>query len=476
MISLKSVKITTTALVAILLLAFGVRVYNLNYNSPFLDEALYIVLGEKVFSGQWQEEDPFGWVGGMPLLYPPLAALFGTVGGVLGARFLNVLLGTLSVYLMYTFARSLRLTDSRRSDEYIGLIAAAGMSILSVPIFLSRLASYDMLSFTLFLAGLVLLQRGVNLERPELWQRENRFFAAAIFFFFSFLAKYVTLLFFPWVAVWLLLESRQAGQKVFRHAWQYFVAPLAVASLGYIAWQFRALQHFNFDQIGDPQRNYRLILSLFWTYTGIPLVLALLGSGMLIFKRRMPLAIGLVVAALSVLIVHLIQNSSAAVHQHTFLSLIFLLPLAAYCIWHVVQKNRVAGTVGAALLISFLMFQSFSQVKTLQGTWPNTTGVMKYVQSATSNHEKLLSFEDDVTKLMVKNLQEDSITGIYNFRYKGVSDDTAYRSALADGYFDVVLFNDHAEGEVGTAVQESLTNHYAAIYNEHRYIVYKRKL
>lgn len=459
----------------ILLVAFGIRAYNIDYNSPFLDEALYIVLGDKVLSGHWQEEDPFGWVGGMPLLYPPLSALFAKVGGVIGARFFNVLLGTLSVYLLYEFARSLRIAKEEESNAYIGLIAAAMLAVLSVPVFLSRLAIYDMLSFTFFLAGLVLLQQGINLRRPELWQRENRYSAAAVFLFLSFLAKYVTLMFFPFVAMWVLLESRRAGKDAVRHALQYFVAPLVVTSAGYILWQFRAMTHFNLDQIGDQQRNYRLIVTQFLRYGGLPLALATLGSALLALKRRTWLAAGLLIAALSVPVVHLVQNSSAAVNQHTFLSLVFLLPLAAFYIWHLVQSYRVIGVVGVAALAGLMITQSASQMQALQNAWANSTDMMNYVQTVSTNHEKLLSYEDDVTKLMVNNLPEDNITGIYNFQYKDSQSADAYRWALTDGYFDLVLTNEHVEGDVSRAVRESLTNHYAQTYDQHPFTVYKRQ-
>src|SRR3989344_293905 len=129
----------------IILIAFTIRTYNLNYNSAFLDEAQYLVLGKKVLAGHWQESNPFSWVGGMPLFYPALSAIFGSFG-IIGARFLSVLLGTLSVYLIYEFTKSLKMSGKERSDEVIGTISAAFLAVLAIPIYLSRLAIYDMLS------------------------------------------------------------------------------------------------------------------------------------------------------------------------------------------------------------------------------------------------------------------------------------------------------------------------------------------
>lgn len=475
MLNLTFVKWPTILLILILLVAFGIRVYNLNYNSPFLDEALYILLGEKVLGGHWQEENPFGWVGGMPLFYPPLAAFFSKLGGVVGARFLNVLLGTLSVYLIYEFSKALRITNNKNSNQIIGLIAAALLSVLAIPVFLSRLAIYDMLSFTLFLGGLVFLQQGIGLQQPALWYHEHKLFVAAVFFFLSFLAKYVTLTFFPLVAVWALLQSYRVSKKALRQVLTYFVVPLAVASIAYIVWNFQALRHFNVDQIGDSQNNSRLILMQYFKYAGLPLLMALLGGILMIWKKQALLVSGLLLAALSVPVVHLLMNSSSAVHQHTFLSLIFLLPLVGYLLWYVVSFDRLIGTVATLFLVGLVFTRSFTQVQSLQTTWPNTTAVMRFVQSATTSHEKVLSFEDDVTVLMLKNLPASNITGIYNFQYKGVIEAEAYHLALADGHFNFVLFNEHNEGSVGSAVKESLTSHYQVAYNMHPYVVYKRQ-
>src|SRR3990167_9805010 len=123
-------------LVLIILIAFFIRVYNLAYNSPFVDEAQYIVLGKKVLAGHWQEAGPFSWVGGMPLFYPPLAAIFGFFG-IVGARFLSAVLGTLSVYLIYEFAKSIKLDETEKTNQTIGLISAALLVVLAIPIYLT---------------------------------------------------------------------------------------------------------------------------------------------------------------------------------------------------------------------------------------------------------------------------------------------------------------------------------------------------
>ena len=201
-------------LVLIILAAFLFRVINLNYNTPFLDEAIYIKLGEKVLEGHWQEESPFSWIGGMPLFYPSLSALFYNIGGLLGSRLLNVLLGTLSVYLLYGFTFKLHLSDISDNNEFIAGISAFLLAVMSIPVYLSRLAIYDMLSFTFFLAGLFFLLSGLADKKHGLWQKENFYFLSALSLFLSFLAKYTTLILFPLIAVWAIYKSLKQDRSL----------------------------------------------------------------------------------------------------------------------------------------------------------------------------------------------------------------------------------------------------------------------
>src|SRR6266852_5974158 len=89
-------------LLLILSVAFAVRFYNLNYNSPFSDEATYIVIGRLgIFQGDWWTYNASAWLAGFPYIYPPMTAIASMTAGILGSRFLNVLLGVLTVEAVF---------------------------------------------------------------------------------------------------------------------------------------------------------------------------------------------------------------------------------------------------------------------------------------------------------------------------------------------------------------------------------------
>ena len=53
-------------LLALFAMAFFVRLYNLNYNSPFSDEALYVVVGKLgIFQHDWFSYNAKIWMGGL---------------------------------------------------------------------------------------------------------------------------------------------------------------------------------------------------------------------------------------------------------------------------------------------------------------------------------------------------------------------------------------------------------------------------
>jgi len=469
------IKSPNSLLIAILLISFIMRLYNLNYNSPFLDEAQYIVLGQKVLAGHWQEADPFSWVGGMPLLYPPVVAIFG-IFGIVGARFLNVIFGTVSVYLLYEFTKNLQLSKKEETNESIGLIAASLLGILAIPLYLSRLAIYDLPSFTFFLVGLVLLQKALLLQQPKLWQRENRFFFSSLFFLLSLLTKYTTFIFFPFILLWAFYTSRKQGKEALKQYIKYFAGILIAGTLLYFGWRFDALLHFLSEQVGAAQNQSPQIITQFAQYSLPILILAILALPLIMLRkgRQTLLPIMLLLGALIVPIVHLITNNVKAIDQQTFLSLIFLLPLAAYFFTFLLERAKVIGGFIVAVVFIGLFITSQVQLQKLQKSWSNTESIMNYLKSNTTNHEKLLSFEDDISILALPHLKEENIVGIYTYTYKDVSDKNAYNKALKDGYFDLILFNDERKVDISSTVKNSLTNHYNEVYKEdHHFIVYK---
>jgi len=468
----KLIRLPSLPLIIILLIAFILRVNNLNFNSPFLDEAIHIRLGKKVLTGSWAAEAPFSWVGGLPLFYPQITALAYKLAGLVGSRFLNVLLGTFSVYLFYHLIRQFSLTNNNDDNEFISSFGSLLLSILAVPVFLSRLAVYDMLSFTLFLASLLFLEKALTLTKPLLWQRENYFFAGFILLFASFLAKYTTIIYFPVLSFWVYFRCKKKGRFYPKSAFKYFILPLTVSLLFYLSWNFDGLRQFLVNQFNDPIDRSAEILNEFLDYTLLLLPLSLLGISWLYIRGNI-IAVYFFIGFLTVPVFHLLTNNLTALSQHTYLSLIFLIPPLSFILSELGKKTTFIKISIALLVLIPVFFQSQIQLKKLETSWSNSNSVMEFLNNNLQNNDKILTSEDDITDLALPAIPEENIQGLWNLEYQGKKDEDAYRQAIQDGYFSLVLINENSGAKNLKIVWESLNERYRLIYDSPPFKIYR---
>jgi hypothetical protein len=463
-------------LLALLAASFLLRGYNLLYNAAFFDEALYIVLGQSVLQGTWQELAPFTWVGGMPLLYPLFASLFYSVGGLWGVRFLSVVLGTAAVYLLYLFARDAKFFAHEKQNQTAALFAAGFFSILAIPMHLSRLAIYDMISFTFLLYGLVLFQKALGLVNPAEWEREKTYFRAGLLLFLSFLAKYIVVILFPFISIWGFLYLMKGGMPRILQLAKYFVVPLALASIIYVIFNFQALLVFQENQLSDGEdASAQAILALFVQYAGWPFAIGCVGAVLLGLQKKFFQPAMLLSGAVVAPIIHVAIQNERTAGQHVFLSLLFLAPLVGYTAYMVWKWGSIEGRVLLICAFAVASFHSFGQQQELEQSWQDTRGIMEYVQEHTSRSSVLLTSEGDIPKLALPEAMRQHIFATHYFEYNGTDGIEAFRSAFEDEYFDMVLLNiENPDIPVQTIIQEFLVLPYEKTYEDYPFVVYKK--
>lgn len=433
-------------LIFIALVAFLVRFVNLNYNSIFLDEAIYILLGKKFLSGQLQEvAESISWVGGFPFFYPAISAFFYAAYGILATRFFNVILGTVAVLLFYQFTKQLALF---KKNQIVGLVATSFLATSAMPIFLSRLAIYDSLSFTLFMAGLVILQKAMTSDKKS-W-----FFYAALLLFSAFLAKYTVAIFF----LPLLLVARV----------RYFWLPLVLLTLSYLLINFTHLKEFFVSQAIGEKANAQEILNNFWQYTNLAYILSIPGLIFLISKGKGVLVATLFLASLLPLGVHLLARNMLSVAQHSFFSLVFILPIVGATFSSILQKYHQTGLLITILVILFNLYSSLPQVWQLESSWPNTTKMIEVLKNKISPQDKILAEADDVVTLGLENkLPSENISGPFVFSYKDLGGLEAYLKAVDDGYFKFVeLDGTNFSQDIILEIEKKLSTKYFLIFDD----------
>ena len=447
--------------------AFVIRAYNLNFNSIFIDEAAYIVIGQKILSGNFKEViGDISWVGGFPFFYPLFAGFFFELGGIIATRMFNVVLGVASVFFIFTFTKELGLFQKKLTNETTGLIAAAFMAITAIPIEASRLAIYDGLSFTLFLLGLNIYLRAVRTK--------DKFFYlfTAVVFFLSFLAKYVTMFFFPFIllSAWFLTENKR--KNFIKYLW----IPLILLTVLYFSINAFSLREYFSGQVGDQTTTYLDVGRTFWQYTWILYALSLSGA-MVLWRSKKVEVLALLFMSEVPILVHLVTLNNDSIHQHAFLSIVFILPLVGAFFAFFINKFKKIGTALTIIVIGLNLIYAMPQVEDLESFWPNSDKAASVIKEKLNSKDIVLAEGSDTIMLGIdKKIPREQIFGPFVFNYKDEEGTPAYIKAINDGYFKLVeLENVYFSEEAFALINNTLPEKYVKIFDDGRIQVYQRK-
>lgn len=453
-------------LILIVIVSFVIRFYNLNFNSIFVDEAAYIVIGQKILSGNLKEViNDITWVGGFPFVYPFFAGLFYEIGGIIATRFFNVVLGTVSVALVYFFTLQLDLLKSKTLNQISGLIAAVLMGVSAIAIETSRLAIYDALSFTVFLLGLNLFLFAVKTK--------NRLYylLTALVLFFAFLAKYTPMFFMPFILMsgWFITEAKR--KNFIRYLW----IPVIILFGLYFASTAPLLIEFFTTQVGDVSTPLEIFMT-FSKYSWLIYAISFLGV-FTIWKTKKYEIEGLYLMSLVPLIVHILTKNNNTMHQHVFLSIIFVLPLASAFFAWIIEKNKITGICAVAAIVIFSLIYANTQVKDLETFWPNSNGAVNVLAKEVGPKDIILAEGSDTILLGLKGkIPTSQLIGPFTFSYQNLEDEPAYEKAISDGYFKFIeIENEYFSEDFVNKVLPILNVKYVKIFDDGRIQIYRKK-
>ena len=152
-------------LLAVLAVQAALSLRLVGANTAFQDEALYLWAGHLEWARllHGTPVPPFpSYFSGAPVIYPPLAALADSAGGLAAARILSLLLMLGATTLLWAAAR---LLSGRRAAFF----AAALFAVLGPTLHLGSFATYDAMSlFLLALASWLVIRAGDRPERDRL--------------------------------------------------------------------------------------------------------------------------------------------------------------------------------------------------------------------------------------------------------------------------------------------------------------------
>jgi hypothetical protein len=435
-------------------------------NTAFQDEALYLYAGRQIFNhllGGPPVTEPYElYFSGLPYLYPVLAGALDAWGGLEAARLLSLACMLWTTTAVYLLGKGLYDRDS-------GLLASALFAVQGSVLFLGRLATYDAMSLALLALASVV----------ALWAARARWPIGALLvgpiLLLALATKYAALLFIPTVLALLAWQTLQAygwRQALLRAGLAVGVMLVAAAvtitisagSQGVVA----GLQSTTTNRIALLTASRLLLARNAALWGGLLFLLALLGL-ILVGRKRAPLAVVLVGTALLAPAYHVYKAESISLHKHVAFGLFFAAPLAGYATARFAGYGR-GEPIGrrwlAGLALCLLLFGvGLSQAQGFFAEWANSDSMIRVLRTQVRpGGGRILAEESEVPRYYLQDIVAfRQWNRLYWFEYttktgEHLSGEPAYKAAIADGYFDLVILRYGPNAELAHAIDGGLRN------------------
>lgn len=459
----------------IVVISLVLRLINLNYNSPHPDEAIYQVIGLLgVFERDWGTLNASTWMAGDAHLYPSISGISAQIGGVLASRLFNIMLGIFSLFYVYRITEIL--TPTKKYRYLAGLIATFLVGVSAVSIYVSRLATYDMPSFFLAVAG------SERLLAASLHSKDGKvFFQASLMLFLSVVFKIIT---GPFVALLVICSYiyNRGNKKVFYYWKRYLAMPLLIFGVFYTLINLQSYIAYLGSQVGREYISTLTILSETAKYLGIYLLVLVAGVIKMLRDGNSKLLLMLIGLSSVTLMTHIVTHRLATLDKHIYLSIVPISIIFAVGFAGITTrlKRKFGHYAVWSLACLLILVYEIVQVSTFTD-WNNSTELVNYLQARVVNGEKILSQEGPPVMLGVYNQNfPANVTTFDWFQYRGNEDITSYGEAVRDGYFKYIElqpnedWDETRKREIIDEVEESMGDIYSLAYEGNGFYLYER--
>jgi len=449
-------------------------VNNLNYNTLFLDEAINVVIGQDFLQGTFSRNALTFHFGSY--LYPILSAVINKLAGVTALRLTSTILMCIASAFVYFTARKL-------FGRKAGLIGAMLFSFNGNILNLGQLAVYDSLAIPFLAISFYFLvaasTSGANPKRLLL--------IASIFATLATLSKYIGLIYLPALFLTALVLFWLKGtslRKVVTTLSLYFVLPIVLALGLYAAFTWHELT-LVFQEQGFSLAPRWLITKIIVREIGSILLLALAGLAMLVGavalgrsqntqalfgkegsqvnwqtipRTYLPVFIlllfVLVCAWLASPLQHWLTSNNRSLWKNCAYSLIFLTPLAGYCVSRTIEFLRsrsliIVRVMGMLIICTGVYYfadRTLDSNSSFHQSWPNTEGVIGYLRNNGLNeNSRILAEEMDVYQYYFEPAlgSHQVWNSFWYMEYRGISGQEGALAAVRDRAVDFVIIDDY---------------------------------
>ncbi|WNV75883.1 glycosyltransferase family 39 protein [Geodermatophilus sp. DSM 44513] len=446
---------------ALLLLVQAVSAARLQ-NSPFQDEALYLSYGQWMIDswvdGVPMDGDPEQWFTGAPQLYPVFAALLDGIGGLTLVRLFSALCMLSATAAVYWTATTLF-----RGPGHLGVGAFAALVFAaSGPVLvLTRFATFDAPSIAAVAWALAV---GCWAARRD--DGRERWWAVLVggLLALAVALKYASAIDAPFVLLAVAASTLHEPARRLRGLAVSVVAGLTALALLAVSAGTWARSLVSGVVASTIERQSLMPLPATELLARIaaeagPMIAVGLVGGLVLLRRRPVLGAVLLVASVAAPLYQVHTGESVSLYKSTVLGLVFGAVLGGYLCSLLIRRWWGAPLAVVGLIWAVLYGQSVSA--SIFTSWPDTARLADAVgplvvdspgfRIAGENPEPLQYALGDRTEPW-------QWIGTYDgaFEYEGQADLPAFRAALSDGYFGVVVLD--GETTIGRQLQQEIAS------------------
>lgn len=425
-----------------------------DFNAGHMDEYDYLFVGHRLLSGLgWPS---YTYIFGSNLNWYLLGLGDQVLGGLVGGRVVAAVFGLLSLLGMYSF------TFVLWRSRLIAVIATALLALSSIQLFLSRFATYDIISFACFSLALAPL-----LLACETTERRRYFYLllSVSFMSLAITSKYIVILYMPLLAGLAFLRAPSIGFL--------FGALVGVTLMAYAALHWQDLLQLYEVQIkgvhGDGNGSLEYI---FWSKINY-LWPGLLGWLIAVVWRIMEYGRGfwrdqilhqlllLLVLALPMAAYHLNALNMISLFKHLVYALFFLLPATAWLIGMVLKETdyQYLKQGLASLAIIGMSYLSYLQLQAMETAYVNVSPIAEQIENQLDTQSTILSEDPYLFRyLAVTSVPQEQIkeSGWLDNNRDGVYESKDVIDAVWDSKFTYVYLNDQLHPTLNIKLREIL--------------------
>jgi Dolichyl-phosphate-mannose-protein mannosyltransferase len=408
--------------------------------TAFNDEALYLWAGHlelaHLLHGAPVPEFQT-YFSGVPVIYPPLAALADSLGGLAAARLLSLMFMLGATVLVYGTTRQL---FGRRAGE----IAAGSFGLLGSVQFLGAFATYD--AMALFLLALATYL--VVMARQ--WLSEPLLIAAGLVLAFADATKYPTTLWDPVVISLAALTATRGGwlrrcSRAVRLA-LYTSAAIAAALLRFGGRSYLQGILFTTLERGSSRVPAGSILRESALWVGLILVIALRG---LVIAENTRVRLICATLAGAVVLAPLEQariHTQTSLDKHVAFGAWFGAIAVGYVLARAVETSKYMGWRIPVATVGLIALMGIPQASSFYSSWPNAAAVVAEMQRLAASDPKAPIFAEqgpvmDYYLGLPPRQLTNNAGGFWYWdpqRHKEVNGTAAYLEAIRNHYFSII--------------------------------------